>query len=91
MKEKAKKGMFGEKKRMKDARDKIETIDDKLDIVLKRAYPLLTQGLGWTFPHQTVRMSADSLEFDVFPFYIPEGKEDAVAIIVASRPELTVT
>ena len=61
-----------------------------MNLVLKRVYPVITQGLGWTNPDTRVSPNANDHTIDVFPKYIPEGKDSEVGIVVSRRPELIV-
>lgn len=90
--EKAKKAAkFQAKKKMTEAKAKVQEIDDKVDEVLVRVYPLISQGLHWTEPKKTLTPIDESLSFDVFPVYIPEGKDDSVQVMVCKMPEIIVS
>ena len=45
---------------------------DKLDVILTRAYPLLSQGLGWTDALEEKPDKRGNLHFEVFPKYLSE-------------------
>ena len=56
-----KKAIVGKKGKAKGAKDQMRQIDDLVDTVLVRAYPLLSQGLGLTNPLKTVTCSPSKL------------------------------
>ena len=62
----------------------------QVNLVLKRVYPVITQGLGWTNPDTRISPNANDHTIDVFPKYIPEGKDSEVGIVVSRRPEIIV-
>lgn len=82
--------MFMSGSKIKKANQRIKEIQDSIDQILRWSYPLISQGLGWTKPLQAITPGAESLTFETFPKYIPEGQEDCVTITVASRPEILV-
>ena len=59
--EKTKKAIVGKKGKAKGAKDQMRQIDDLVDTVLVRAYPLLSQGLGLTNPLKTVTCNPTKL------------------------------
>ena len=59
--EKTKKAIVGKKGKAKGAKDQMRQIDDLVDTVLVRAYPLLSQGLCLTNPLKTVTCSPTKL------------------------------
>lgn len=48
--DKCKKAVLNKVTRIKETQKQLREIDSKVSDVLKRAYPILTQGLGWTNP-----------------------------------------
>ena len=62
-----------------------------MNLVLKRVYPVITQGLSWTNPDTRISPNANDHTIDVFPKYIPEGKDSEVGIVVSRRPEIIVS
>ena len=57
--EKAKNKMIGKEKKLTKTRETLRATDAKVNLVLKRVYPVITQGLGWTNPDSRVSPSAN--------------------------------
>ncbi len=89
--QKGMKALINKSGRMKEARKDVKDINAKVNQVLRRAYPILTHGLGWTNPESRVSVTSKDFQFDVFPKYIPEGKENEVSIVISRRPEIVVS
>lgn len=89
--EKAKNKVIGKEKKLTKTRVTLRETDGKVNLVLKRVYPVITQGLGWTNPDTRVSPNANDHQIDVFPKYIPEGKDSEVSIVISRRPEIVVS
>lgn len=55
-----------------------------------RTYPLLAQGLEWTKPKSRISPKVNYFNFEVYPKYVPEGREQSVEVTIASKPHLTI-
>ena len=65
-----------------------EEVKDKLDVILTRAYPLMSQGLGWSDAIEERPDGKGNLHFEVFPKYL---SENSVAMLtVCSEPDVIV-
>ncbi len=59
-----------------------------MDVILTHAYPLISQGLGWTDAIEEKPDGKGNLHFEVFPKYL---SEKTVAIVtVCSEPDVIV-
>ena len=57
--EKAKNKMIGKEKKLTKTRETLRATNAKVNLVLKRVYPVITQGLRWTNPDSRVSPSAN--------------------------------
>ena len=52
-KAKSKKNTKTKSKSITNATNEIKSVDDLIDQLLRQAYPIISQGLGWTRPQQS--------------------------------------
>jgi len=63
-------------------------VKDKLDVILTQAYPLMSQGLGWTDAIDEKPDGRGALHFEVFPKYLSE--KSVAMVTVCSEPDVIV-
>jgi hypothetical protein len=65
-----------------------EEVKNKMDVILSHAYPLISQGLGWTDAIEERPDGRGNLHFEVFPKYL---SENSVAMLtVCAEPDVIV-
>ena len=88
-KQKKKKNTFGQKYLLVHfIGNDSQEVKDKLDVILTHAYPLMSQGLGWTDAIEERPDGKGNLHFEVFPKYLSD--KSVAELTVCSVPDVIV-